>query len=259
MNVEVAVGEKGGAGSYIRVRGTPGHGSRPWGSDNAVVKAAEIVHRISSLRPRARISDTWRTWVDAQPFDDELRAALVDPDRIDEHLHELDPVMAPGAHACTHRTYSVNIVQGGVKANVIPEEALVVVDVRVPPGDTRAEAIADLRELLADYGDDVSIDVPGGGDPSLSSTETPLWDVLSSAARAAHGEAHLVPTLITGGTDGRHWRRAGRVAYGFGILSARLDPSTYWSRFHAHDERVDVESLRLSVATWDHVCRRFLA
>lgn len=259
MNVEVAVGEKGGAGSYIRVKGRPGHGSRPWGSDNAVVKAAQIVQRIAALRPAARISDTWRQWVEAQPFDDDLRAALVDPARIDEHLHRLDPVMAPGCHACTHRTYSVNIVQGGVKANVIPEEALVVVDIRVPPGDTRQAAIDDLRELLRDFGDDVSIDVPAGGDPSLSTCETPLWDVLASAARRAHGEATLVPTLITGGTDGRHWRRAGKVAYGFGILSAQLDPATYWSRFHNHDERVDVESLRLSVETWDHVCRRFLA
>ncbi len=44
----------------------------------------------------------------------------------------------------------------------------------------------------------------------------------------------------------------------FGTARARLDPATYWSRFHNHDERVDVDSLRLSVDTWDHVCRRFL-
>lgn len=257
-NVEVAVGEKGGCGTYITVRGKPGHGSRPWGSDNAIVKAAEIVRRIAALSPAARISETWRTWVDAQPFDEELRAALVDPDRVGDHLHRLDPTVATGAHACTHRTYSVNIARAGIKSNIIPDEALLVVDIRLPPGDSREAAKRDMAELLADFGDDVSFDVPLGGEPSLSPTDTPLWDVLASAARRAYPDATLVPTLITGGTDGRHWRRAGKVAYGFGVLSKRLDPATYWSRFHNHDERVDVDSLALSVDTWTHVCRTFL-
>ena len=158
--------------------------------------------------------------------------------------------MATGAHACTHRTYSVNIARAGIKSNIIPDEALLVVDIRLPPGDSREAAKRDMAELLADFGDDVSFDVPLGGEPSLSPTDTPLWDVLASAARRAYPDATLVPTLITGGTDGRHWRRAGKVAYGFGVLSKRLDPATYWSRFHNHDERVDVDSLALSVDTW---------
>src|SRR5262245_5062762 len=47
----VTVGEKGAAWRRLRVHGTPGHGSMPFGADNAVVKAAEVVRRITSLRP----------------------------------------------------------------------------------------------------------------------------------------------------------------------------------------------------------------
>jgi len=55
----IMVAEKGGAGLQIRVGGSPAHASMPFGSDNAVVKAAEIVHRLAMQRRPARIHDVW--------------------------------------------------------------------------------------------------------------------------------------------------------------------------------------------------------
>ncbi len=52
--VTVNVGEKGLAWRRLRVHGTPGHGSMPYGSDNALVKAAQIVQRLSEFRPSRR-------------------------------------------------------------------------------------------------------------------------------------------------------------------------------------------------------------
>ena len=69
----------------------------------------------------------------------------------------------------------------------------------------------------------------------------------------------MLPTLFTGGTDGRHMRRAGVPTFGFGVLSAQLDPATYWSRFHGKDERIDLASLGLSTAAWEHVALDHLA
>src|SRR5688572_10119433 len=42
-SVGLTVGEKGVAWRRIRVHGTPGHGSMPFGSDNALVTAAKVV------------------------------------------------------------------------------------------------------------------------------------------------------------------------------------------------------------------------
>jgi len=53
-------------------------------------------------------------------------------------------------------------------------------------------------------------------------------------------------------------RALGVPAFGFGVLSAALDPATYWSRFHGDDERIDIESLRLSTAAWRDVALDFL-
>ena len=69
--------------------------------------------------------------------------------------------------------------------------------------------------------------------------------------RQAHPDGRIAPTLFTGATDGRHLRALGVPVFGFGVLSAALDPATYWSRFHGDDERIDIESLALSTAAWD--------
>ena len=70
--------------------------------------------------------------------------------------------------------------------------------------------------------------------------------------------AGIAPTLFTGATDGRHLRALGVPAFGFGVLSAAVDPATYWSRFHGDDERIDIESLRLSTDAWQDVALDFL-
>jgi acetylornithine deacetylase/succinyl-diaminopimelate desuccinylase-like protein len=49
------------------------------------------------------------------------------------------------------------------------------------------------------------------------------------------------------------FRDLGAVSYGAGLFSPALDPSEFSLRFHGHNERVDVESLRLTTELWERV------
>ncbi len=257
-NVEVVTGEKGGAVVDIVVTGTPSHGSTPWGADNAVVKAAEVVRRLAEHRPETRISESWRGWVAGQPFDAELKALLVDPDRLWDALPTLPRALAARAHACTHTTYAPTVIHGGQKRNVICDRVTVQPDIRIVHGETVEGVVAELHSLLADFGDCVEIAVVRSGEPTESPTANPLWDALERAARRAYPDANLLASPLTGATDARWFRRAGIPAYGFGLLSRQVTPQQYWSRFHGNDERIDVESLRLSADMWEHLARDFL-
>ena len=53
-------------------------------------------------------------------------------------------------HACTHTTFSPNVVHGGVKTNVIPDIVSLDVDIRTMPGDHTDEVTAHLRAALGD-------------------------------------------------------------------------------------------------------------
>ena len=146
--VTVHVGEKGVAWRRLRVKGTPGHGSMPYGSDNALVKAAKVVSRLADYRPSPYVDELWRAFVDTLPLGPELRAALVDPDRVEDSIAKLSPNLAKLAWSSTHTTFSPNVCHGGVKTNVIPDTVEVEVDIRTVPGDTDDEVRRHLDKAL---------------------------------------------------------------------------------------------------------------
>ena len=93
---------------------------------------------------------------------------------------------------------------------------------------------------------------------SISQVDNPLWDTIQKAVNQPFPTARLSPQLIVGFTDARVYRNLGSVAYGAGLFSPDLKASDFMSRFHSHDERIDVESLSLTTQFWLDVCHDFL-
>jgi acetylornithine deacetylase/succinyl-diaminopimelate desuccinylase-like protein len=256
--VTVNVGEKGIGWRRVRVTGTPGHGSMPWGADNALVKAAEVVRRLAAYRPGAHIDDIWRAQVAAMPLPDDVKAGLVDPARIWSTLEALPAPVARGCHAMTHTTFSPNVAHGGQKTNIIPDVVDVEVDIRTVPGTAQADVDAHIHEALGDLAHHVEVTTLQSSDATASPRDTPLWDSLAQRVQVAYPGAELVPGLIVGGTDARFYRQRGAVAYGAGLFSPSMTLQTFGSRFHGHDERIDVASLGLSVEMWVGIARDIL-
>jgi acetylornithine deacetylase/succinyl-diaminopimelate desuccinylase-like protein len=71
--------------------------------------------------------------------------------------------------------------------------------------------------------------------------------------------AETVPFILVGATDARFFRRAGSVAYGYGLFSNRISFKEFGSMFHGNNERIDQESLRLSELLWEAVARDLLS
>jgi acetylornithine deacetylase/succinyl-diaminopimelate desuccinylase-like protein len=257
VRLPVLTAEKGTFWSKIRVGGTPGHGSQPFRTDNAVVTAAEVVRRIFEYRPETRIHEVWRRFVEGMHYPPEITEAFLDPDGLRDALGELPLGMSRLVHACTHTTFSPNVMHGGTKTNVIPDSVELEIDIRTLPGQTGDEVRAMLADALGDLADQVELE--SNDDPSTESPiDTPLWDSLARvSARLVEGSA-LVPFLMVGGTDNRFFRRAGSIGYGFALFSRRLSFEDYATMFHGNDERVDVESLALSEDLWEAVARDLL-
>ncbi len=251
QKVTITVAEKGVMWRRLRVRGTPGHGSAPFGADNALVKAAEVVRRIAAYEPRAQILDLWENYVDAFDLTDAQRKALRDPDTVLEACRTLpDQGIAKLAHACTHTTFSPNVAHGGVKTNVIPDVVDLDIDIRVMPGETNEDVRAHIDAALGDLSSEVELSIIQAGEYTRSPTDTPLYSALEKVAQRVYPDATLMPVMTVGGTDARFYRNAGSLAYGFGLMSPDVTYQKFRSRFHGNDERVDVESLRLTTDCW---------
>jgi acetylornithine deacetylase/succinyl-diaminopimelate desuccinylase-like protein len=259
VKLPVTVGEKGVNWRRLVVRGTPGHGSMPFRTDNALVTAAEVVRRVAAYQPRATILDEWRRYVTELELAPELEAALTDPDRVMEAVRHLEPLgLARLAHACTHTTFSPNVVHGGSKINVIPDRVAVDVDVRALPGVHPLDVDAMLKEALGDLASRVDIEAPRGQEGSRTPLDTPLADAMARVTQALVPGSRIIPRLTGGGTDARYFRWKGVPSYGFALHSQRIPYTEYPLMFHGHNERVDTETLRLSATMWEALCRDFL-
>lgn len=254
-HVGISVGEKGAAWRRLRVGGTPGHGSMPYGADNAVITASEVVRRLAAYRPAAHLDELWTMRVMASNLPDDVKAGLLDPSRLEETLALLPVPTAKLLHACSHTTISPNMFHGGVKTNVIPDIVDIEVDIRTVPGDDTDTVRAYLDEALGDLSSKVEIEVMFDDLSSISSTRTPLYEVLERRTQRVFPTSELLPEVIVGATDSRFFRAKGVVAYGTGLMSPDITFETFASRFHGHDERIDTESLGLSTDYWIGVCR----
>jgi acetylornithine deacetylase/succinyl-diaminopimelate desuccinylase-like protein len=253
----LAAGEKGLGWRRLTVKGTPGHGSMPFGADNALIKAAEVVRRIAEYRPAARLTEMWQHQVSTLMLDDDVKAALLDPESVWDAIAGLDsPALARHLHACSHTTFSPNVMHGGVKTNVIPDTVEIYVDIRTAPGDS--DKVDDhLRDALGELFDEVEVKAIHNDPATFSSTDTPMWKLLQELSQKAHPGAPLIPSLIVGATDARFYRDRGAVAYGAGLFSDRVSSEDFMSRFHGHNERVDVDSLALTTHLWLDVVEQF--
>ncbi|MQA08155.1 MAG: M20/M25/M40 family metallo-hydrolase [Pseudonocardiaceae bacterium] len=252
-----ATADKGTAWLRLRVRGRAGHAAMPYGADNALVKAAEVVRRLHTHRVSPVISDVWRGWVAGMGFDAEVAAGLLDERSVLSVAREQTGDVAAAAHACTHLTITPTMARGGVAINAIPECVEIDVDARTLPGQTRGEVASEIRNALGELDPEVTIEWLHELSTTQSPLSTPVFDTVKDVTRAIVPGTELVPSLITASTDAEYFRRHGAKAYGFSITTDYVSPTEFAAMFHGPNERIDVRSLALSTTLWERLARSF--
>jgi acetylornithine deacetylase/succinyl-diaminopimelate desuccinylase-like protein len=247
--VTVNVGEKATLPALVTALGRAAHASTPLAGANAVPRLATLIDRLAAYRPARRVLPETRVLLEALvgeigEIGDDLDAAI-------DRAQGLHPAFAELVAPLFATTIAPTRLRGSDARNVMPARASVECDCRVLPGTTEAELEA---ELAAALGTDVPYEIeflepPNGG--SISSIDTPLFDLCRRWVDANDPGAILLPTLCTGFTDSHFMRAAfGTVAYGFWPM--RHTPyEVAAAGIHSVDERVHVDDL--GYATRFHV------
>lgn len=261
--VPVSIGEKGGFWSLLTAKGRPGHGSVPYGQDNALRKIVDALKGIFDTAMPVGIGPEWIEFVSQLSMDADLKESLTDPDRVDDAIDDLavtDPLFARYAHALTHTTISPNRLDAGMKVNMIPDQAAAAVDIRSLPGQDRGFVESHLHKAMGHARDEVDIE-PYGYDleATVSKTGTLLWAAIEASVEDLEGHRNLLPTLMSVGTDARFWRAKGSIGYGVGLFDDRMTFSQMLAVFHGNDERVSVESVHRTTALYERVLRHFFS
>lgn len=258
--IPVSVGEKGAFWSVLRTSGTPGHGSAPYRSDNALEKMVNAVAGIFSTESPVTITDEWKAFVEELPLDKDLKHDLTDPDRVDEAIERIaisDPLFARYAHSATRLTVSPNRMMGGTKTNTIADLARSEVDIRALPGTGRVDIDVYLRKAMGSASDDVDIEPVMDLEATLSPRDTHLWEVIADSVEVIEGHRDIFPTTMTVATDARFWREKGTISYGVGLFDGRTSFSEMLALFHGHNEKVSVDSVENTTRLYVEILQRF--
>jgi len=120
-------------------------------------------------------------------------------------------------NALLRTTIAPTQLGGGAKENVLPQEVHALINLRLHPADSVERALAHLRRSVAGI-DGVSVDIHGTpSEPSpVSSTTSDSYALVAALARVHAPEgAPVVPMLVLGGTDSRHFARLAENVYRF--------------------------------------------
>ncbi|HMD57613.1 MAG TPA: M20/M25/M40 family metallo-hydrolase [Solirubrobacteraceae bacterium] len=250
----VCCAEKGVFRFALITDGVAGHASMPGMGENALLKMAPLLERLGERQPSHRLT------AEALAF---LRAIGEQPEDVDGALQRLratDPRLATMFEPMLGVTFTPTRISASEKINVIPSRAELRVDCRVPPGLGEEEVRSGIAEVLGEEAD---------GDWRLQFTErvignsSPLSSELMDAIAAWIDErdpgASIVPVVLAGFTDSRHFRLAFPECVAYGFFPHRHQSMLESAPLvHGADERIDVRDLTFATELYTDLARRIL-
>jgi len=259
LYVGIQTSEKVSVNLTVICTGTSGHGSMPR-ADNAIVHLSEAIAKIGQYEtPIKFLPETERYFEQLAKVEDEETAkwlrALEMPSRQSLAVKRISE-MSPAWNSMMRDTIAPTMLQAGVRPNVIPSEARATLNVRLLPGDSINDVIAELKKVVNNP--QIRFEVaPNGSTPSPpSSPETALYKTIQQASEQEFPGIVTMPYMSTGATDSAQLRLHNVQAYG--LLPFPLTEEDVL-RMHADDERIPVESFRKGVEFLYRIVNDFVA
>jgi acetylornithine deacetylase/succinyl-diaminopimelate desuccinylase-like protein len=236
----VQTAEKGVSTIKLTARGQPGHASSPR-DDNAIIRIARAVARIGAYRSPPAALDLARRFLSAFPPQVlGLDGGRLVTDLTDLEMEDLLHRLSGGSRVqnMLRNTFVPTMVNAGLGQNVIPPMCEAYVDCRSVPGVSGDQILDEIVAVIDDP--EVTLELVKSSVGTESSTESELMETIRDAVRAERPEAIVVPYLTSGGTDCKHFRPRGVVAYGH--IPFELDDKEL-EGIHGVNERVSLENL----------------
>ncbi|MCC5994763.1 MAG: M20/M25/M40 family metallo-hydrolase [Oceanicaulis sp.] len=151
-------------------------------------------------------------------------------------------------------TIAPTVISGGTVANVLPQEARALINLRLHPRDTGQSAIAHMRAAVTGMeGVTVEAYEPWSDPPGVAAMDGPAWDIIAGAAAGAAGpDAPVVPYLMVAATDLRHFAGVADNLYRF--MAARMAMADL-DGIHGDNERIALSNLPLAADYFRTVIR----
>ena len=228
----IDVGCKGYIRVKLKAKGKTAHGSMPFMGDNAIEKLIVATRKLKEISDYPLDLPEDIEYI-AESSKDFLISAL--------YLEEKKKRLVEKVFR--YPTVSLNIFHGGVRVNVVPDEAEAIFDIRITPGASIWKVEDILRKLLkASKVENVQIEVTEFEDGFYEPLTSKIVKKMMETVKLALG-GEPRPKILTGTTDGIHLEHKANIpCVGFGAGARGMA--------HAPNEYVTQENLVMAAKVY---------
>ena len=250
----VCCAEKGVFRFTVSTGGVAGHASMPGMGENALLKMGPVLERLAARQPSYELT------AEPQAFLAGIGEDPSDPAGAVQRLREVDARLAIMFEPMLGVTFTPTRIKASEKINVIPSRAELKVDCRVPPGLGEDEVRRGIAEVLGEeaaggFAIEFTEQMAGNRSP----IDSPLMDTISTWISEHDPGAEVVPLILPGFTDSRHFRAAFPECVAYGFFPQRHQSLLEASPLiHASDERIDVRDLAFATEFFGDLATRVL-
>ncbi|MCW3030230.1 MAG: peptidase [Solirubrobacterales bacterium] len=247
----VCCAEKGVFRFTVTTDGIAGHASMPAMGDNALLKMAPVLERLAARQPGYELTDEPRAMLAGIGEDaDDVGASI-------SRMRDEQAMLATMFEPMFGVTFTPTRISASEKINVIPSRAELKVDCRVPPGLGEQAVRRGIAEVLGEDGFEIEFteQVVGNRSPMRSQ----LMDTIGAWIAERDPGARVVPVILPGFTDSRHFRAAFPECVAYGFFPQRHQSMLETAPLvHSADERIDVRDLAFAADFFGHLATRTL-
>jgi acetylornithine deacetylase/succinyl-diaminopimelate desuccinylase-like protein len=249
----VCCAEKGIFRFKLIARGAAGHASLPKTGDNALLKLGPVLELIANAQPSFELTEAPAALLRGLDFDPD------DPAGALQQIAAAEPALLILVEPMLSVTLTPTMAHASDKINVIPSEAYLKVDCRVPPGLGEEAARRRIAHVLGEAADTLELEWTEQVIGNSSPVESPLMEAIDRWVRAGDPGAETVPLILPGFSDSRWFREAFPecVAYGF-FPQRHMTLLETTPLVHNADERIDVRDLGFAAACYSDLARELL-
>ena len=241
----VGLGEKGYANLKFVARSSGGHASTP-GKNTPLVRLGKFMAAVEKSKifkadiPPA-IAGMFKTL--SKKMSQPLKFVLGHPGFFKPVLKKVVPSISTTAGAMLKTTLAFTQAQGSEGANVLPQEAWVIGNMRYSHHQGREESIKAVEKLAKKFSIETLVLDPGC--PSgVTDRNSPAFCLVERAVSAAFPDVITSPYLMTGASDSRFF---GKVCDNCVRFVPFLISQAQMDSVHGIDENVDISTLAPAV------------
>jgi acetylornithine deacetylase/succinyl-diaminopimelate desuccinylase-like protein len=236
----VCCAEKGVFRFNVVTDGVAGHASMPGMGENALLKMGPVLDRLAARQPSYELTDEPRGFLRGLGEDPEDPAASI------ARLRAADARLATMFEPMLGVTFTPTRIRASEKINVIPSRAELKVDCRVPPGLGEEQVRRGIAEVLGEE-DGFRIEFTEQVVGNRSQMDSELMRTIINWIGQRDPGAEVVPVILPGFTDSRHFRAAFPECVAYGFFPQRHQSLMETAPLvHSADERIDVRDLQFA-------------